>query len=78
LCGQKKVTKEKAALARRPSGLPCAARDFGRLRNSRERSKMAIAVGEMLYCCGWGLRCSPSARRHPPKPLCCSAAHKGF
>jgi len=52
LCGQKKVTKEKAALARRPSGLPCAARDFGRLRNSRERSKMAIAVGEMLYCCG--------------------------
>ena len=34
LCGQEKVSKEKAAPVRRSGGLPCAARHAGRLRNS--------------------------------------------
>jgi hypothetical protein len=45
LCGQKKVTKENAALIRRPCGVPCVSRQSGRLppkvtsfraRNSRD------------------------------------------
>ena len=35
LCGQKKVTKENAALPSRPFGVPCVARATGRLCNSR-------------------------------------------
>jgi hypothetical protein len=62
LCGQKKVTKEKAALLRRPCGLPCVARPAGRLRNS----PLPLRGKD-----------SDSPRRRPPVVLRYSAAQKG-
>ena len=62
LYGQKKVTKENAALIRRPCGLPCVAQRNGRLRNSP------------LPLRG---KSSNSARRLPPFRLRYSEAHKG-
>jgi hypothetical protein len=77
LCGQKKVTKENAALPSRPFGVPCVARAAGRLRNSRTCSIYGYWVGrEFVVMLARPAR-SHSPRRLPPAALRYSAAHKG-
>ena len=86
LCGQKKVTKENAALPHRPCGLPCVARAAGRLppkvtsfgaRNSRTCSISECWFGwERAVVLGRPAR-SHSPRRLPPAALRYSAAQKG-
>lgn len=61
LCGQKKVTKEKAAPIHRSCGLPSAAPLAGRLRNSPSQKREG----------------SDSARRLSPPSLRCPAVHRG-
>jgi len=46
---QKKVTKEKGTLPRRPFGVPCVARVAGRLRNSREGWFIVYAMGGICW-----------------------------
>jgi hypothetical protein len=77
LCGQKKVTKEKAAPVCRSFGLPCAARRTGRLRNSRTGSTIAASRGRVCTSFLGNFARSRSARRILPVQLRCSAAHRG-
>jgi len=73
LLAQKKVTKEKGTLLRRPCGLPCVARAAGRLppkmtsfgaRNSRTYSISGYRLG-----CECAVLLERPARSHSPRRL---------